>query len=250
MNLNKQVEALVLSFLSNTVLVLSSEDKRLLIEHGYMNISGFPTAKSLKQYLDKFVVGKAKLPLVTQLKIDSTLGGSNDLDVLFSKVVRLLGVFPKSAGFVVTHDRSYYLHGISNLLDHKPYHEAKDIKGLLNMLDRPEDLLSVIESDFSLNPLVIKYSSEEVKDLSEESVLISRYFYLSDADYLKSGYLGVLAPKKTNYDDAIAMVEYIGRLLENKLPIKSEVVRFTSDSNVAKKTKFNFNDFVSFFSGR
>ena len=174
MNLTKQVEALVLSFLSNTELVLSSEDKRLLIEHGYMNISGIPTARSLKQYLDKFVVGKAKLPLVTQLKIDSALGGSNDLDVLFSKVVRLLGVFPKSAGFVVTHDRSYYLHGISNLLDHKPYHDARDLKRLLNMLDRPEDLLSVIESDFSLNPLVIKYNSEEMKDLSDESVLISR----------------------------------------------------------------------------
>src|SRR5687768_6745855 len=98
----KLIEKLVHSYLMDEKLPLGPLDGPKLINEGYLEKDyKTPTTKSIEYYLNRYSISKSQLPLSVQIDIDNTLKGADDLNILFSKMLKLLGEIKGSAGFLV-----------------------------------------------------------------------------------------------------------------------------------------------------
>lgn len=224
MDLLKLVEKTVYSYLINEKVALSSFESKKMVEGGYLYEDTLtPTTKSIEHYLNKFNVAKYELPLITQIQLDNDLKGALDTNILFSKILRLLSKIKGCAGFVVTFDGSFFVGGLSNLLDKEAFRDLDAMREALYLLDNPVNLLNLLESDFSLNLLKVKFGENFMTPNLSEAVLISRYFFVG-GEFMKSGYIGVLTSKNANYEFILPYLEYIGKSFEEKLPSKPDPI--------------------------
>lgn len=218
------IENVVHSYILRLRYVQSPADTAALIQGGYAQSDGVtPSPKAIRYYLAKHIYGKASLPLATQLTVDNALKGVTDVVDAFSKASRILCTMKESSGFIVTSRRDLFVSGLSNLFDNALFCDFSVARNVLLLLDNPEKLMSILESEFSLNPISVKIGSEISEELHENCVMLSTYLHLPEGIEYLACHIGFICSKDADYYQLIAMLDYLRNYLEEKFGIREAV---------------------------
>lgn len=217
------INKLIHGYLTDTTPIMSSADYAAMIERCWVKEDGkTPINSCVYDYLERMVLEKTTLPLITQLAIDNSLKGIDDVNMIFSKCVQLLSGLPGVAGYVVTTDGDLYVHGLANLLDDESFCDIDVFGKILKTLDDSSKLLKLIQADRSLKAFSIKFGEDLDPEFTNEAVMVSRFFYVESGKSSKSGYIGLISNKKADYELLLPYIEYLARCIQAKLPLKME----------------------------
>ncbi len=218
------IESVVHSYISHSRYVQNPADTASLIEGGYVQDDRVtPTSLAIRYYLDKHIFGKTSLPLVSQLTVDNALKSVTDVVDAFSKVSRILSTVKESSSFIVTNRQDLFVSGLSNLFDNTLFCDFGVARNVLLLLDDPKKLISILESEFSLNPISVKIGTEISEELHENCVMISTYLYLPEGIENLACHIGFICSKDTDYYQLVAMLDYLRNCLEEKFGAKQAV---------------------------
>ncbi|MBI4091271.1 hypothetical protein HY419_00800 [candidate division WWE3 bacterium] len=220
MDENKLIDKAVQSAIYRSKNRLDFDQIRFLKKKGLIEDDlATPTSKSIRSYINRKVLGKVSPTLSDQLFVRDCLKQAKDDADLFGSCVRCVAKLRGCAGFVVTHDQSYFLSGLANLLKEELFADLTIVRSLLKFVDDPDNLLRLIEREFSLEPLSVTFGSESGTQELGGFVVICRYFFVSGNEGLKSGYVGVISSKLVDYELVVSYLDYMGRTIEGRLPL-------------------------------
>lgn len=103
-----------------------------------------------------------------------------------------------------------YLDGASHIIEQPEFHDLKKLYALMKCLEQKRDLLDLLHHDFATDALTVHIGRENASSsLSECSVVTKGYKVKGKV----SGRLGVIGPKRMEYDKVIPTVESLADTL-------------------------------------
>ncbi|MFA6800862.1 MAG: heat-inducible transcriptional repressor HrcA [Acholeplasmataceae bacterium] len=99
-------------------------------------------------------------------------------------------------------EENFYLSGVTNIFEQPEFHNVKNIKSFVDMLDRRE-ILKLIGDEDSLS---IRFGSDLTLMPMENCTVISIPYKISDSEH---GTIAVVGPTRMEYNKVIPLVEYI-----------------------------------------
>ena len=106
----------------------------------------------------------------------------------------------------------YFVGGAKNILSHPEFESAKSFKSVIELMENEDIIIHVLESTDPKTGITTVTIGEESKidDLKEFSVVTSNY---SVGDL--SGTIGVLGPKRMEYNKMIPLVDYVAKTISH-----------------------------------
>jgi transcriptional regulator of heat shock response len=160
--------------------------------------------QDLNEYIDKHIIGMVHLPIYYKLQIRRLLSSPN---LNLRSVVSLVSNVTGCAAFVLDDNQNLVVSGKSKLLDYEIFEEIEVFRNVLNLLESPKDILNIIESNFSLFPLLVAPDIEIQGNKLESVVLISTRLSLKAKNYI----FGIIGPINLNYELVVPLIIYINQ---------------------------------------
>jgi len=111
-------------------------------------------------------------------------------------------------------DRTLYVSGATNLLDHPDLSDVATVRSLLLAFEEKAQLIELLSRLAAERGVQVMIGSENpVKEMQECSLIASTYTYRDQA----LGVLGVVGPRRMAYSDVISLVDEAARLVSDSL---------------------------------
>jgi heat-inducible transcriptional repressor len=111
-------------------------------------------------------------------------------------------------------DRTLYLSGATNMLDHPDLSDVGTMRSLLQAFEEKAQIIDLLSRLAAERGVQVMIGSENpLKQMQECSLIASTYTYRDQA----LGVLGVVGPRRMAYSDVISLVEETARLVSDSL---------------------------------
>jgi heat-inducible transcriptional repressor len=141
--------------------------------------------------------------------VDDVAAPADPLDPLWTRSGRLLEQVA-----AILRDRTLYVSGAINMLDHPDLSEVSTVRSLLQAFEEKAQLIDLLSRLAAERGVQVMIGSENpVKEMRECSLIASTYTYRDQA----LGVLAVVGPRRMAYPDVIALVDETARLVSDSL---------------------------------
>jgi len=141
--------------------------------------------------------------------VDDVVGPADPLHPLWTRSGALL---EQITGLL--RDRTLYVSGANNMLDHPDLSDIATIRALLLAFEEKAQLIELLSRLAAERGVQVMIGSENpVKEMRECSLVASTYTYRDQA----LGVLGVVGPRRMAYSDVISLVDETARLVSDSL---------------------------------
>jgi heat-inducible transcriptional repressor len=141
--------------------------------------------------------------------LDDVAAPADPLDPLWTRSGALLEQI-----VALMRDRTLYLSGATNMLDHPDLSDVGTMRSLLLAFEEKAQLIDLLSRMAAERGVQVMIGSENpVKEMRECSLIASTYTYRDQA----LGVLGVVGPRRMAYSDVISLVEETARLVSDSL---------------------------------
>src|SRR5262249_4103390 len=141
--------------------------------------------------------------------LDDVSAPSDPLDPLWTRSRALLEQI-----VAVLRDRTLYVSGATNMLDHPDLSEVGTIRSLLRVFEEKGRLVDLLTKMAAERGVQVMIGSENpVEEMRECSIIASTYTYRDQA----LGVLGVVGPRRMAYSEVISLVGETARLVSDSL---------------------------------
>ncbi len=196
-NLIKRIDFIPVSNDEAVILIVTDQGH---VQHQHIHIpegGGVEDVRKVIKTLDDLLkdrsIGEANLILKNTLakkEIDSFMEYQNQI------IESFINAFSRFA------EDNFYLSGMTNVFTQPEFHNVKNIKSFVDMLDR-RDLLRLIGEGDSLS---VKFSSDLNMIPMENCTVISIPYRVSEHEH---GTIAVVGPTRMEYNKVIPLIEYI-----------------------------------------
>jgi heat-inducible transcriptional repressor len=144
-----------------------------------------------------------------QAILDQVTAPADPLDPLWTRSRALLEQI-----VAVLRDRTLYVSGATNMLDHPDLSDVATMRSLLRAFEEKAQLIDLLSRMASERGVQVMIGGENpVEDMRECSLIASTYTFRDQA----LGILGVVGPRRMAYSDVISLVEETARLVSDSL---------------------------------
>ena len=141
--------------------------------------------------------------------LDDIAAPADPLDPLWTRSGSLLEQIVALLG-----DRTLYLSGATNMLDHPDLSDVGTMRSLLQAFEEKAQIIDLLSRLAAERGVQVMIGSENpLKAMRECSLIASTYTYRDQA----LGVLGVVGPRRMAYSDVISLVEETARLVSDSL---------------------------------
>ena len=141
--------------------------------------------------------------------VDDVAAPADPLDPLWTRSGSLLEQIA-----ALLRDRTLYVSGATNMLDHPDLSEVGTMRSLLLAFEEKAQLIDLLSRLAAERGVQVMIGSENpVKEMQECSLIASTYTYRDQA----LGVLGVVGPRRMAYSDVISLVDETARLVSTSL---------------------------------
>jgi len=185
------------------------------LRHPYTSGGRIPTGKGYRYYVDFLVqqmelLSEEKGRIVKECK--KKISRLDDALENTSEVISELTHYAGIVSFLEWQDRFFYK-GISHILEQPEFKDAGRIRLLIKMIEEKQNLLNLINRDFSGKVKVYIGSELGFPEIEGCSLIVSGYKLKNRP----SGRLAVLGPMRMEYNHIIPTIEYISDVLSEVL---------------------------------
>jgi len=185
------------------------------LTHPYTSGGRIPTNKGYRYYVDFLILQMELLAEEKEQVAQEYRKQISRMDDILERTSGIISVITHYAGivsFFEWDDRVFYK-GVGLILDHPEFHSFDKMRIIIRSLEEKEQLLKIINRDFSGNIKVYIGEELECPEMEGCSLVVSRY-RLKDKPL---GRLAVLGPKRMEYKHAIPALEYVSDVLSEAL---------------------------------
>ena len=141
--------------------------------------------------------------------LDDIAAPADPLDPLWTRSGSLLEQI-----VALLRDRTLYLSGATNMLDHPDLSDVGTMRSLLHAFEEKAQIIDLLSRLAAERGVQVMIGSENpLKEMRECSLIASTYTYRDQA----LGVLGVVGPRRMAYSDVISLVEETARLVSDSL---------------------------------
>jgi heat-inducible transcriptional repressor len=141
--------------------------------------------------------------------LDDMAAPADPLDPLWTRSGSLLEQI-----VALLRDRTLYLSGATNMLDHPDLSDVGTMRSLLQAFEEKAQIIDLLSRLAAERGVQVMIGSENpLKEMRECSLIASTYTYRDQA----LGVLGVVGPRRMAYSDVISLVEETARLVSDSL---------------------------------
>jgi len=141
--------------------------------------------------------------------LDDTAAPADPLDPLWTRSGSLLEQI-----VALLRDRTLYLSGATNMLDHPDLSDVGTMRSLLQAFEEKAQIIDLLSRLAAERGVQVMIGTENpLKEMQECSLIASTYTYRDQA----LGVLGVVGPRRMAYSDVISLVEETARLVSDSL---------------------------------
>jgi heat-inducible transcriptional repressor len=141
--------------------------------------------------------------------LDDVAAPADPLDPLWTRSGSLLEQI-----VALLRDRTLYLSGATNMLDHPDLSDVGTMRSLLQAFEEKGQIIDLLSRLAAERGVQVMIGSENpLKEMRECSLIASTYTYRDQA----LGVLGVVGPRRMAYSDVISLVEETARLVSDSL---------------------------------
>lgn len=186
------------------------------LRHPYTSGGRIPTSKGYRYYVD-FLISQIQLlddekECIVKEYRSQTCGLEDILDKtseVISTVTRYAGI----VSFLEWRDKFFY-RGISLILEQPEFKDLEKIRFLIKMVEDKEQLMSIINRDFTDEKVKVYIGEEAGWSQMENCSLVVSSYRIKDRPL---GRLAVLGPTRMEYTHIIPTLEYISNVLTDVL---------------------------------
>jgi len=124
----------------------------------------------------------------------------------------LLGAISRNLGFAADKN-DLYVEGAGNILNFPEFHDYESMRGLAQLIDEKRALTEILRRDLGQSGLQVKIGLEGVPELRDFSVVSTMYQFHGRP----LGLLGILGPKRMEYERMVAIVNTVADLVNQFL---------------------------------
>jgi heat-inducible transcriptional repressor len=199
--------------IKNIELVQIADEELLLV---ILMQSGIIKHKRLKIFLTKVQINKLRSFLNDKLR-GISVAQANKRIILEIKNFRqneavILDAAEKVSDVFYNIQDDVYIDGTSNVVAVEDFNDFEPIKSLIRFNEDKEKFIKIINKDFSNSGLNVKIGSEntlaEFKDLSVVTTVYK-------SDKCAVGVLGIIGPKRMEYEKMMSLVSKVSEMLNN-----------------------------------
>lgn len=162
-----------------------------------------------------------KLAGLTLLEIRSTFADRfKDVDNQELPLIRIFLEFADRIFADVKKNDKVHISGTSNILEQPEFGDLKKFKSIVELIENKDVIIHIFEEAYKEYPkdsLVISIGNENTTEKLKDYSLVLKDYKIKDV----SGTLGVIGPKRMDYDKVIAIVDYLSEMLSNYLKKES-----------------------------
>lgn len=191
--------------------ILAELEEANYLTHPYTSGGRIPTNKGYRYYVD-FLISQTELLTEEKERIaqeyKSKINRLEDVLDKTSEIISNITHYTGIASFAEWQDRFFYK-GISLILEQPEFQDYQRIRLLIKILEDKQNLLQIINRDFSEKVKVYIGEELDCREMHSCSLVICNY-RLNDKSI---GRLAVLGPMRMEYKRAIPALEYISGVL-------------------------------------
>lgn len=187
-----------------------------LMSHPHTSAGRIPTDEGYRLYLDALMKKKKLTPKETdfidkiyELKV-------RELDDLFEETSKMMSDFTHYTSLVYFHAGSgdlTYAQGVRYLLEHPEFSDVHKVQGILEALEKKEELIDLINRKFSGQTQVYIGKETDCPQMENCSIVVARY----EDRRKQSGRLALIGPKRMAYDEVIPLIEYVSEAISRNM---------------------------------
>lgn len=185
------------------------------LTHPHTSGGRIPTDKGYRYYIDFFIsqidlLDEEKERIVKQYKKE--IRRLEDALERTSEIISTITHYAGIVSFLEWQDKFFYK-GISHILEQPEFQDFQKMRLLIKMLEDKQNLLEIINQDFSEKVKVYIGSELGWPEMKTCSLVVSNYRWKNRL----SGKLAVLGPVRMEYKHIIPALEYISEVLTEVL---------------------------------
>jgi len=195
--------------------IFSELDESGYLKHPYTSGGRVPTDKGYRYYVDFLI---QQMDLIEEEKeriLKNCRKKMKRLDEALENTTEVISEFTHYAGivsFLEYEDKMFYK-GISRILDQPEFKDTDKIRLLLKLVEEKNNLLDIINRDFSGKVKVYIGSEIGFPEIEGCSLIVSGF----NMKIQNCGRLAVLGPVRMEYERIIPAMEYISEVLSEVL---------------------------------
>ena len=102
--------------------------------------------------------------------------------------------------------------GVEKLLEHPEFSDVENLRQLLSLMDKKEEIMDLVEKDSGNNVSI--YIGGEGSTVASNSSIILKTFKVNGKVV---GAIGVIGPQRMEYPKVVAMVEYLAKCISSTI---------------------------------
>jgi transcriptional regulator of heat shock response len=206
-----------LSLSSATVRHVFSELEDMgFLSHPHTSAGRIPTDEGYRLYINVLMKKKKLTPKETEF-IDKIYELKvNELDELFEETSRMMSDFTHYTSLVYFSGGDLertYAQGTRYLFDHPEFSDIHRVQMILEVLEKKEELVDLINRSFSGSTHVYIGKEIDCPRMEHCSVVVSRY----EDEKKHSGRLALIGPKRMAYEQVIPFIEYVSEAISRNI---------------------------------
>jgi transcriptional regulator of heat shock response len=188
-----------------------------LEEFGYIaqphtSAGRIPTDKGYRYYIDSLMQLKSvKAETVKSMKDQYARMVVRSLEDALEETSHLVSTLTNYVGVTLfsQYDK-LYLDGASHIIEQPEFHDLRKLYALMKCLEQKRELLDLLRHDFETDGLTIHIGKENASSSLNECSIVTKGYKVRGK---VSGRLGVIGPKRMEYDKVIPTVESLADTL-------------------------------------
>lgn len=196
--------------------VFSELEEVGFLTHPHTSAGRVPTDEGYRFYINVLMKKKRLTPTevnfidkIYELKV-------RELDGLLFETSAIMSDFTHYASMVYFFDdnaQKTYFQGLRYILEHPEFNDVRKAHMVLEALERKEELLVLINRNFSAQTKVYIGKECDCPKMENCSVIVTQY---SGRGH-RSGRLALIGPKRMAYDKVIPLMDYISEVLTKNM---------------------------------
>lgn len=204
---DKIINLKLFRFKQDKALVIIVTETKLLKDN-YIDVPPQMTDEQLNDagdILERMFTGRTveEITLMSPEIEDNFLGYKN----VFLNVIEALKEY-------IRNNEDIVLEGEDKILDHPEYSDVGKIKNFLSVVTSKDKVIKLLDDNGKDIEINVKVGSDGYDDVPEDCSLISATYNVNGK---KLGTYGVIGPSRMDYQKVIAVLENVGKILENIL---------------------------------
>lgn len=196
--------------------VFSELEQSGFLTHPHTSAGRIPTDDGYRYYINTLMKKKNLTPKETEFINKIYAIKVRELDDLFEETSSLMSDVTHYASVVYFLDdagQKTYFKGLRYILEHPEFQDVHQAHMVLEVLEKKEELLKLIMSNFSDKTRVYIGKECACPQMEHCSVVVSRY----GSSRQRDGRLALVGPKRMAYDKVIPLLDYISDVMTETL---------------------------------